>query len=328
MKESLLPLLECAACHSGYSLSVESRDGAEITSGFLACHCGKFPITDGVPRLLPELVDAENRKTADRFGEEWNQFDMLTNEYEQQFLSWIEPVRPEHFSGKTVLDLGCGKGRHILQAKKFGATTVVGVDLSSAVDAAFRNVGKMEGVHIIQADIFNLPIKPFFDYAYSIGVLHHTPDPGAAFSKMVEKVKPGGTLSAWVYGREGNGWIVRLVNPVRRVTSVLPLPITKSLAFILAIIMQAALILLYRPARSRSWLKKLLPYSDYLCSISTYSFRENFSIVFDHLLPGIAFYVTEAEFRRWFADEHLSETVVTRRYGNSWRGFGKKPTSS
>lgn len=278
-----------------------------------------------MPRLLPSDVDRENWRTSERFGEEWTQFDMLTSEYEAQFLSWIEPVGREHFRGKTVLDMGCGKGRHVLYAKEFGAKDVVGIDMSHAVDAAFKNVGRMEGVHIVQADIFRLPFKSAFDYAYSIGVLHHTPDPGVAFSKMVEKVKSGGSVSAWVYGREGNGWIIHLVNPIRRLTSILPLPITKALAFLLSVVLQTALALLYRPARSFAWLKKLLPYSAYLCSISTYSFRENFSIVFDHLLPGIAFYIREDEFRRWFADNRLRDVVITPRYGNSWRGFAEKP---
>lgn len=279
----------------------------------------------GVPRLMPQAPDAKNWDTAARFGEEWTQFSMLTDQYEEQFLSWIEPVTRDHFRGKNVLDAGCGKGRHMLHAKRFGARDVVGVDLSHAVDAAFANVGRMDGVHIIQADLFHLPLKPMFDYAYSIGVLHHTPDPKLAFQKMAEKVKPGGSVSAWIYGREGNDWIVYMLNPIRRITSKLPLPVTKSLAFVLAIILQALLVILYRPAdsvASLAWLKRMLPYSAYLCSISRYSFRENYSIVFDHLLPEIAFYIRREEFEPWFAG--FRDVVITRRNNNSWRGFAYK----
>ncbi len=327
MKPPLLAHLECPDCRSGYALEAAVVDAGEVMEGTLTCHCGAFPITGGVPRLLPASKDKKNWKTAERFGEEWNQFDMLTEQYEEQFLSWIAPVRPEFFKGKLVLDVGCGKGRHLVQAKKFGAREVIGIDLSHAVDAAFRNVGRLEGVHIIQADIYHLPLKPEFDYAYSIGVLHHTPDPARSFACMIEKVRPAGAVSAWVYGREGNGWIIYVLNPIRSITSRLPLPMTKTLAFICAVILQAALKLLYAPARSRSWLKRLLPYSDYLCSISGYSFKENFSIVFDHLLPAIAFYIRREEFERWFRDNHLTDVVITPRYGNSWRGFAKKPSS-
>lgn len=325
MKPSLLRLLECPECDSGYDLTIEERAGAEIIRGTLRCRCGAFPVVGGVPRLIEAARGDENWRTAERFGGEWNQFPALADEYEAQFLSWIEPVTRDHFQGKTVLDVGCGKGRHVYWAKKFGAKEVVGIDLSHAVDAAFRNVGRMDGVHIIQADIYRLPLKPAFDYAYSIGVLHHTPDPARSFHCMVEEVRSGGSVSAWVYGREGNDWIVRLINPIRRVTSILPLSITKALAFMLATILQAALKLIYAPACCRPALKRLLPYSDYLCSIAGYAFRENYSIVFDHLLPGIAHYILKDEFEGWFRDNRLERVVITPRYGNSWRGFGYKP---
>ncbi len=324
MKETLLNVLECPTCHGAYTLLATVREGNEVMEGELHCSCGNFPIRGGVPRLMPQAPDQKNWKTAERFGEEWNQFSMLTDEYEKQFLSWIEPVKKEFFVGKTVLDVGCGKGRHMLQAKKFGAREVIGIDLSHAVDAAFKNIGRDEGVHIIQADIYHIPLKPVFDYAYSIGVLHHTPDPAKSFRCMVDKVKTNGSVSAWVYGREGNGWIIYLLNPIRTVTSKLPLPITKALAFGLAVILQTALKLCYRPADTRPWLKKILPYSAYLCSISGYSFAENFSIVFDHLLPEIAFYIRQADFRTWFEKNTLHDITITPRYGNSWRGFGTK----
>ncbi|MEK7116484.1 MAG: methyltransferase domain-containing protein [Patescibacteria group bacterium] len=322
MKPSLLDFLECPECRGAFSLTADSDTAPdEILEGTLACACRTYPIVRGVPRLLPRSVDPRNWETAFRFGEEWNQFSMMTDEYEKQFLSWIEPVRPEHFRDKTVLDVGCGKGRHVLQAQRFGAKTVVGVDLSHAVDAAFRNVGRLPGVHIIQADVYNLPLTPAFDYAYSIGVLHHTPDPARSFQCMVNKVAPGGSVSAWVYGREGNGWIIYLLNPIRRITSFLPVPVTKTIAFVLTVILYAVLKIIYLPLAS-SRFKKWLPYGEYLCSISCYSFREIFCIVLDHLIPEIAFYIREEEFRKWFASAHLRDAVITRRYNNSWRGFG------
>ena len=37
------------------------------------------------------------------------------------------------------------------------------------------------------------------------------------------KVKSDGWFQVWVYGREGNGWIIYFINPIRAVTSRLPL---------------------------------------------------------------------------------------------------------
>lgn len=319
MKLSLLPLLQCPDCGSDFTVQTTQEDRGEVMEGALSCSCATFPIVRGVPRMLPKELHPQNWETARRFGEEWNDFSEMSDQYEEQFLSWIEPVKRDHFVGKTVLDVGCGKGRHVLQAKKFGASTVVGIDLSHAVDAAFQNAGRLEGVHIVQADIYRLPFKPNFDYAYSIGVLHHTPDPARSFQCMVDKIKSGGSVSAWVYGREGNDWIIYGLNPIRRITSWLPMPITKAIAWCLTLVLQTVLVLFYRP------FGKHLPYGQYLSSISRYSFRENFLIVLDHLIPEIAFYITQAEFRSWFERAYLERTVITPRYANSWRGFAWKP---
>jgi SAM-dependent methyltransferase len=67
----------------------------------------------------------------------------------------------------------------------------------------------------VQADIYQLPFAQSFDYAFSIGVLHHLPDPRGGFRSLASKVKPGGHISAWVYGAENNEWITRFVDPLR-----------------------------------------------------------------------------------------------------------------
>src|SRR6478672_928673 len=40
-----------------------------------------------------------------------------------------------------------------------------------------------------------------FDLVFSIGVLHHSPDPRRAFAQVASKVKPGGRLAVWLYRR-------------------------------------------------------------------------------------------------------------------------------
>src|SRR5204863_1081280 len=86
------------------------------------------------------------------------------------------------FRGRRLLDAGVGAGRFGERAAAKGAE-VFGIDLTPAVDAAYRNIGAWPNVHLFQADIFALPFRDAtFDLAYSIGVLHHTPDTRAAFA--------------------------------------------------------------------------------------------------------------------------------------------------
>ncbi len=231
----------------------------------------------GIPRFLSNALTEDQKATADAFGYEWTHYSKLTDADRREFLDWIAPLTPADFEDRVVLDAGCGKGRHIFLAAQFKARTVVGVDLSNAVEAAYQNTRELPNVHVIQADILHLPFAQPFDLAYSIGVLHHLPVPKQGFLALASHVKPGGRISAWVYGKEGNLWIEKLVDPVRKnVTSRLPRSITRCFAFFPAVILYAALKVLYRPAKRRAWLKRLLPYSEYLCSIADYSFAENF----------------------------------------------------
>ena len=133
----------------------------------------------------------------------------------------------EFFEGKRVLDAGCGTGRHAYLAARFGAREVVAVDLSGAVDAARVNLEALDNVHVVQGDLLRLPLRPAdrgggFDLIYSIGVLHHLPDPHAGFRSLLPYLRPGGTIAVWLYGYENNGFVRHAVEPLRRVTTKLP----------------------------------------------------------------------------------------------------------
>ncbi len=325
MKLSLLTLLACRSCGGSFEVCSGRSDGDEIVSGELTCRgCGaSFPVVRGIPRFLPASLTEEQRATADAFGYEWTNYSELTDADKREFLGWIHPLGPSDFEGRVVLDGGCGKGRHIFLAAQFGAREVVGIDLSSAVESAYANTRSLPNVHVVQADIHNLPFAKPFDLAYSIGVLHHLPVPKQGFLALAGHVMPGGRVAAWVYGKEGNLWIEKLVDPVRKnVTSKVPRVVTRCMAFLPAVVLYAALKLLYRPAKTRAWLKRMLPYSDYLCSISEYSFAENFWNVFDQLVAPTAFYHSREEIVDWFATGGLEDVAISQHNSNSWRGNG------
>jgi len=325
MKRRVLDYLACRPCGRPFQLRIEQQDDAEVQAGTLSCPaCGAaFPIVRGIPRFVPAELSAEKRATAAAFGYEWTHYPELNEPYRAEFLDWIHPLEPEAFRDRVVLDAGCGKGRHAWLSAEFGARDVVGIDLSDAVEAAYQNTRRLPNVHILQADLYHLPVLASFDLFYSIGVLHHLPDPKQGFRTLVGHLRPGGRAVIWVYGREGNWWIEKIVSPVRiRFTSRAPKIVTRAVSHLLAEPLYAALKLLYAPARNRPWLKKMLFYSDYLCAISGYSSAENFWNVFDHLAAPTAFYHSRAEVEDWFATAGLSDVVISQRTNNSWRGKG------
>jgi SAM-dependent methyltransferase len=294
--------------------------------GTLQCNgcAARFPIIRGIPRFVGASIDAEKKATAAAFGYEWTHYSRLTVADRKEFLAWTDPLAPADFTDQIVLDAGCGKGRHIALAAEFGARTVVGIDLSDAVEAAFRNTRHLPNVHVVQADILDMPFANPFTLAYSIGVLHHLPVPKQGFLALTRHVQPGGRIATWVYGKEGNRWIELLVDPVRRyVTSRLPKMVTRCLSLPPAVVLFAALKMLYRPAKRRLWLSMVLPYSEYLCSIADYTFAENFWNVFDQLVAPTAFYHSYQEIVDWYRTAGIQEVQIGRHNGNSWRATGR-----
>lgn len=331
MKLKLLQYLSCPSCGGEIRLlSVARREDAEILEGDLdcaSCLC-HFPVVRGVPRFAElSKLEADKAATAANFGWQWQYFTQRDDLYNEQFLGWVAPVEPNFFKDKIVLEGGCGKGRHTQLAAEWGAREVIGVDLSAAVETAFDATRHLENAHIVQADIYKLPFVRKFDYAFSVGVLHHLPDPRGGFLSLAEKVKPGGHLSAWVYGAENNGWIVRWVDPLReRLTSRMNQRTLLHLSKLPAVAVYVATKLIYGPlnrSERGSRLSRRLFYNDYLSAISGFGWREQHTIVFDHLVAPTAFYISREEFEEWWREVGAGNVVIGWHNKNSWRGFGR-----
>jgi 2-polyprenyl-3-methyl-5-hydroxy-6-metoxy-1,4-benzoquinol methylase len=201
VKPELLDLICCPRCQSHFELTAGEGLGDEIETGSLACGgCGcVVPIRSFIPRFV------ETDEYADAFAIEWSAFrtahlDSLTGlgYLDRQFREFLD-FEPEVLAGKLVLDAGCGLGRFSEVVLNYGGS-MVAVDLSGAIDVAFENLNSRGNIHFLQADIFNLPFRAeTFDFVYSWGVLHHTPDPPRAFHGLPPLVRPGGKLMTMVY---------------------------------------------------------------------------------------------------------------------------------
>ncbi|GAA2745835.1 class I SAM-dependent methyltransferase [Kitasatospora cinereorecta] len=109
------------------------------------------------------------------------------------FLGLIGDVR-----GRSVLDLACGTGFYSREVKRRGATDVLGVDISTEMIAAARDIERREplGVGYEVGDVAEL--KPFdrrFDLALAVQCLNYAEDI-AAMERMCRSIHqsllPGG----------------------------------------------------------------------------------------------------------------------------------------
>jgi ubiquinone/menaquinone biosynthesis C-methylase UbiE/uncharacterized protein YbaR (Trm112 family) len=203
MQERLLEFLQCPKCHGSLNLTSEKIEGNEIITGSLQCsNCQViFPIKNGIPRF----IDAGNYGSS--FGYQWNKFKVeQLDSYNGTDISakriysetgWSK----EWLKGKLVLDVGCGAGRFIDVISQ-NDCEIIGVDISSAVDAARDNLNGRKNVHLVQASAYELPFRQnIFDGCYCIGVIQHTPKPADTLVSFFDVLKEGGKLAVTIYER-------------------------------------------------------------------------------------------------------------------------------
>jgi SAM-dependent methyltransferase len=246
-----------------------------------------------------------------RWSWQWERF---KNEEKDIFLDWIYPTKLEDFRDKLVLDAGCGNGGHIKMVADY-AKRVVGLDKYSA-DVARKNLKDYSNVEIIEGDIESFSYPEKFDAIYSVGVLHHLENPDKGFKNLVSNLKPGGFINIWVYAKEGNRFMINVVEPIKKIfLQKISFSSLRILAYFLTLI-------LYIPAWSFYLFPLSLPYKEYLDKFRKHSFSRNLMNVFDKLNAPLTHWITYDKIVEWFKD---FDDVKIRHYnGISWSAFGKK----
>ncbi len=365
MKRNLLQLIVCPLCGSMFSCQTfEEADRGEVESALLSCACGAcYPVIGGIPRLLPpglqsmlwetheeffrryrdrlprELLPQEEetrspdralaaqRDTARSFGYEWQAFSEMLPDYEANFRWYFERFTPEQFAGKRVLDAGCGTGRHTFHMARSGAREVVALDFSQAIEVAARNNRANQNTHFVQADIYHPPFPPgSFDFVYSLGVLHHLPDPERGFRTLLLLLRAGEFINVYLYWNlEGEAaWrrsLLKAVTQVRRFTTRLPHALLQRVSWTIAVGFQLAFIL---PSRALARFSATRPLADRvpLGHYRKYSFRVLYTDQFDRFSAPIENRYSRAEVAEWLARAGLTDVVILG--GAGWRASGRR----
>lgn len=141
--------------------------------------------------------------TVDSFGDEWSRFDQTSLSEEE-----AGKIFDEYFAifpweslpaGASGFDMGCGSGRWArLAAPRVGHLHCI--DPSSALETARKALSYLGNVsfHRASVDQRSLP-EGSQDFGYSLGVLHHVPDTGAALRSCVVMLKPGAPFLVYLY---------------------------------------------------------------------------------------------------------------------------------
>jgi SAM-dependent methyltransferase len=188
--------------------------------------------------------DNLDRATVRDFGREWQRFDqsgVSRAEMQQAFREYFTIFPWESLPRDSVgFDAGCGSGRWAaMVAPRVGRLHCVDAS-AEALATAEKNLLGVGNVsfHRVPLDAMPLP-ESSMDFGYSLGVLHHLPDPQAGLKACVTKLKPGAPMLIYIYYAFDNrpAWfrlLWRASDLLRRVQSKMPFPVKSAVAEICA----------------------------------------------------------------------------------------------
>lgn len=182
-----------------------------------------------------------DRSTVDGFGFEWSVYDQeerdpasIQRSFERYFASFPWGDLP---SVATGLDVGCGSGRWSERVVDRGLRVVALDAASAALTVASR---RLPPGSLVNGSAVEMPLADnSFDFAFSLGVLHHLPDTDGALREIRRVLKPGSPFLVYLYYAFDNrpAWfrtMWRASDWLRRVIARLPdkmrLAVTKVIA--------------------------------------------------------------------------------------------------
>jgi SAM-dependent methyltransferase len=262
----------------------------------------------------------DENKTIRDFGRQWSIFRDNEGFYGSMelFSDILHPfLNAEEIRDCRVAEIGSGTGRIVNMVVEAGAKYVVALEPSDAFEVLCRNIKQPEKVTCLKMTGDQLPADGNLDYIFSVGVLHHIPDPKPVIEAAFRALRPGGRFLVWLYGKEGNAFYLTMVILFRVLTKRLP-------HFALSALVRMAYwpLLLYMKLCHRL----SLPLQEYMVAVfEKMSPEKRRLIIYDQLNPSYSKYYTKREAEKLLIDGKFENVRIHHRHGYSWTVIGTKP---
>ena len=229
----------------------------------------------------------------------------------------VYPFKLNKIKNKLIMEVGCGSGRILKNLVKYNPKKIFGIEPSKAIKVArennVKNASKIEFKNIKGEDISD---NKKFDFVFSLGVIHHTPNYRKVCKNIFNSLKKNGQFICWVYGYEGNEIYVFIFDNLRRLTILLPDSFLRLICNFLNLILYPYIFL----CRFFS-----LPMKDYLLNVfSKCSYEKRNYIIFDQLNPSFSEYFKKEEIYKVMKESGFKKIKVYRRHNYSWTIISQK----
>ncbi|MCK5247821.1 methyltransferase domain-containing protein [Candidatus Bipolaricaulota bacterium] len=268
-------------------------------------------------------ISSADQTVAD-FGEQWSRYTDNKGWYGSPELlrDILHPLLDVNsLRGRTVADIGSGTGRIVGMLLNAGVKQVYAVEPSKrAFSVLLSNIQAMErpgDVTAVNAPGDQFAPKEQVEYAFSIGVIHHIPDPLPLVKNTFSALKPGGRFFVWLYGHEGNESYLRVIEPVRRITSRLPHVLLRCL-----VELSYWGLVCYRAIDKVVTLPLHTYMENVLWSLSPAKRR---LMIYDQLNPSFSRYYRKDEAISLLEEAGFRDVQAHHRHGYSWSVVGRKP---
>lgn len=180
------------------------------------------------------------KKTERTYGFLWAKNKNCSPRDSWHFNKMQEVIDEPIVRGKIGIDIGCGCGYDTyIMAKNNPSVRLISMDISDGVYSTKELNTELKNVNVVKCSVLDIPLhNEVFDFAYSFGVLHHTPDPKKSLLEVSRILKKHCPVFMYLYEDHSENMLkyiaVKMIGYLRFVTARLKPSVLYALCWIVS----------------------------------------------------------------------------------------------